>query len=94
MTSNPANPQKKIAQLVGYCDSWWPGAERTKNETNVGFSDLCSRLPKRPLKGRMITKYQHTLPQIKNQSPKNSPFPNTFGWVCHTVCSKVKFVIL
>ena len=27
MASNPARPEKKIAQQVGYKDSWWPGAE-------------------------------------------------------------------
>jgi hypothetical protein len=27
---NPAKPQKKIAQQVGYSNSWWPGAESTK----------------------------------------------------------------
>ena len=26
MASNPAKPQKKIAQQVGYRDSWLPGA--------------------------------------------------------------------
>ena len=30
--SNPVKPQKKIAQQVGYCVSWWPGAESTRAE--------------------------------------------------------------
>ena len=30
--SNPVKPQKKIAQQVGYCVSWWPGAEWTSAE--------------------------------------------------------------
>ena len=28
MTSNTAMSQKKIAQQVGYCYSWWHGANR------------------------------------------------------------------
>jgi len=41
--SNPGQPniiplaQKKIAQQVGYLDSWWPGAESTRAETNPLF---------------------------------------------------------
>ena len=32
MAQNPAKPEKKIAQQVGYRDSWWPGAESTRAE--------------------------------------------------------------
>jgi len=27
MTPNPAKPEKRIAQRVGYCDSWWSGMD-------------------------------------------------------------------
>ncbi len=32
MASNPAKPEKKIAQQVDYLNSWWPGAESTRAE--------------------------------------------------------------
>jgi len=31
MTPNPVKPQKKMAQRVSYCDSWWPA----QHDSNV-----------------------------------------------------------
>jgi hypothetical protein len=42
MAANSAKPQMKIAQQVGYCDSWWPGAESTRSDKFLGIS-LASR---------------------------------------------------
>jgi hypothetical protein len=32
MVANLAKPEKKIAQQVGYLNSWWPGAELARDK--------------------------------------------------------------
>ena len=38
MAPNPAKPEKKIAQQVGYCVSWWPGAESNHRHKDFQIS--------------------------------------------------------
>jgi hypothetical protein len=39
MASNPAKPEKKIAQQVDYLNSWWPGAESNHRHKDFQLSD-------------------------------------------------------
>ena len=45
MARNPAKPEKKIAQQVGYSDSWWPGAESNHRHKDFQSSALPTELP-------------------------------------------------
>jgi len=38
MAANSAKPEKKIAQQVGYWDSWWPGAESNHRHKDFQIS--------------------------------------------------------
>jgi hypothetical protein len=45
MAADPSGPQKKIAQQVGYRDSWWPGAESNHRHKDFQSSALPTELP-------------------------------------------------
>ena len=45
MAPSPTKPEKKIAQQVGYRDSWWPGAESNHRHKDFQSSALPTELP-------------------------------------------------